>query len=91
MMKKDRYVEQPTKSVAEEEIGTFAKKVQESFHAYQVESTIPKLNVREAPSVDAEAIDSIALGQRVTIVGQEREWGKTKFSGWVNLKYTRRV
>lgn len=88
---KNKYVEQPTKSVAEEEIGTFAKKVKESFHEYQVESTIPKLNVREAPNAESEPIDSIALGQKVTIVGQEREWGKTKFSGWVNLKYTRRV
>lgn len=85
--RKDAYTEKPAKSIAEEEIGTIKKTIE----PFQVESTIPKLNVREAPSVDAEAIDSIALGQRVTIVGQQREWGKTKFSGWVNLKYTRRV
>lgn len=74
------------------EIKQFEKEVKESFHEFKAEATIPKLRVREAPSSDAEEIDSISKGQSVTIVKVKGDWGKTKFGdGWVNLKYTRRV
>jgi len=85
---KNKYVEQPTKSMAEEEIGTVAKQ----FHEYKAEATIPKLQVREQPDSKAESIDTISLGQSVTIVEEKNGWGKTKYGkGWVNLKYTRRA
>lgn len=58
---------------------------------YKVRSTIPKLRIRTAPDSTAEALDSISIGQSVTIVEEKNGWGKTKFSGWVNLKYTERV
>ncbi len=61
------------------------------FEEYKAVSTIPKLKIREEPNVESEAIDSIALGQSVTIVEEKDGWGKTKFSGWVNLKFTRRA
>ena len=74
------------------ELEQFEKEVKESFHEFKAEATIPKLRVREAPSSDAEEIDSISKGQSVTIVKVKGDWGKTKFGdGWVNLKYTRRV
>jgi len=84
--KKDRYNETVTTETKEE------VKVTKSFTPYKVEATIPKLRVREAPNSEAEEIDTISLGQSVTIVDEVRGWGKTKFgNGWVNLKYARRV
>ena len=75
----------------EPEIKKFEEEVKATFHPYKAEATIPKLRVREAPNSEAESIDTVSQGQSVTIVEEKDGWGKTKYSGWVNLKYTRRV
>lgn len=62
------------------------------FEEHQVRSTIPKLNIRIAPTPEAEAIDSISQGQAVTIIQEANGWGRLKYiNGYINLKYTERA
>lgn len=92
--KKDRYadpVENKVEEFRKQKIEETKEEAKNVFIPYKVESTIPKLRVREAPNVDAEEMDYVTRGQSVTIVEEKDGWGKTKFSGWVNLKYARRV
>ena len=61
-----------------------------TFVEHKVVVTIPKLNVREAPSPEAESLDTISFGQSVTIVEEKNGFVKTKYgNGWINLQYTR--
>ena len=92
--KKDRYadpVENKVEEFRKQKSEETKEKAKDIFIPYKVESTIPKLRVHEAPNVDAEEMDYVTRGQSVTIVEEKDGWGKTKFSGWVNLKYARRV
>ena len=93
-MKRDRY----TPKVEDEKVENTIEVVErpkvkkEVFVEHQVRSTIPKLNIRIAPTPEAEAIDSISKGQAVTIIAEQDGWGRLKFlNGWVNLKYTERA
>lgn len=95
-MKSNKYRDISPNATDEEVTKTFVEDVaavadELPVQEYKVRSTIPKLRIRTAPYSTAEALDSISIGQSVTIVEEKNGWGKTKFSGWVNLKYTERV
>ena len=85
----DNYIDLSEK---EKEIKEESKKETVKVEPFTVWVKIPKLNIRVAPAVDAETIDSINQGQSVTIVAEQNGWGKLKYiDGWINLKYTERT